>query len=133
MTTTTSFSGGERVLTTLELANGALRLTGGNGDNIIEGGSGRDTMIGGDGADTFVFASAGFSRDRILDFDAGEGDLLDFTGLGIDSLSELQAAATITFNADDVMISFGADRVILKDFAVADLADDIFVQDTMMI
>ena len=58
-------------------------LWGGAGNDTIEGGFGRDVMYGGRGEDTFVWNFAGDSpsfatRDRVLDFQAGE-DILDFS------------------------------------------------------
>jgi serralysin len=53
-------------------------IDGGSGDDWLSGDRGADTITGGTGADTFHgFAGAGL--DRILDFNAAEGDrvLLD--------------------------------------------------------
>lgn len=73
-------------------------LRGGLGDDVVSGGGGtiggvrfyRDILEGGPGADTFVFGSdsafgvviyhsgvSGGERDRIVDFDPGEGDRID--------------------------------------------------------
>jgi hypothetical protein len=58
-------------------------LDGGEGDDVLMGGGGRDELEGGAGADEFEFADArhsvGAARDRIVDFDAGEGDTIDLT------------------------------------------------------
>jgi Ca2+-binding RTX toxin-like protein len=50
-------------------------INGGDGDDILIGGLGNDILTGGDGDDAFVFDSA-LTRnvDRIMDFDASEGD-----------------------------------------------------------
>lgn len=73
---------------------GRDRMLGGTGDDELVGGRGLelDIMTGGTGADVFVFrgkiaflpdyetgVGAG-NRDKITDFDAAEGDKLDFTG-----------------------------------------------------
>lgn len=51
------------------------RVDGGSGDDLIWGDRGADTLSGGVGADTFVvFGEAGV--ERIIDFNAGEGDRL---------------------------------------------------------
>ena len=53
-------------------------LAGGDGNDRLIGGAGSDTLLGGEGADSFVFRSTFESgpqdADRILDFDAAEGD-----------------------------------------------------------
>lgn len=48
-------------------------LKGGPGDDRLDGGEGRDILAGGAGADVFVLRP-GEGADRILDFDAAEGD-----------------------------------------------------------
>jgi len=57
-------------------------FAGGAGNDILSGGKGNDTLKGGGGADTFVFGDAGPDHvDSILDYDAGQGDRIDLTGL----------------------------------------------------
>ena len=64
-------------------------LWGGPGADVLNGGAGNDSLIGGDGADVFWFtlpvAEDGtvlpFGDDVIYDFNAGEGDTLDFSGV----------------------------------------------------
>ncbi|MGX9393321.1 T1SS-143 repeat domain-containing protein [Nitrobacteraceae bacterium UC4446_H13] len=57
-------------------------LNGGAGNDWLSGGLGRDTLTGGTGADTFAFGEHGPSNvDTILDYNAGEGDKIDLTGL----------------------------------------------------
>lgn len=71
--------------------NGRDVINGGAGDDVIDGGAKQDTLIGGDGADRFLFANAtetaaSFRKaDNITDFDAAEGDLIDFSALGATS------------------------------------------------
>lgn len=55
-------------------------LNGDDGNDILYGGDGIDTLTGGDGADTFVFDDLS-SSDRIRDFNAAEGDILDISSL----------------------------------------------------
>jgi hypothetical protein len=59
------------------------RLLGGDGADILVGGPGADVFIGGSGADTFIVSDAGNSawRDRVLDFNASEGDAIDLSGI----------------------------------------------------
>lgn len=60
---------------------GVDTLSGGAGDDTITGGGGWDLLSGGDGADRFVFAAMSDRRDTIADFDVGEGDRLDLSGI----------------------------------------------------
>ena len=63
------------------------RLNGGPGDDVLWGGLGHDHLHGGDGADVFEFSLPvgwegtvpTFGDDVIYDFDASEGDGLDFS------------------------------------------------------
>ena len=72
---------------TLRGGRGQDLLIGGNGDDFLCGDFGTDTLIGGSGADTFVFrpetASSVanlFLADRLVDFNAAEGDKIGLTG-----------------------------------------------------
>lgn len=51
-------------------------LNGGSGDDLLVGGLGSDTLKGGSGADTFRFDAPNEGMDHILDFNAGEGDVI---------------------------------------------------------
>ena len=55
-------------------------IRGGDGDDCIDGGAGRDKLYGGAGADKFVFSEPAVAhhRDKIMDFNAAEGDGLCF-------------------------------------------------------
>lgn len=55
--------------------NGGDSLSGGFGADVLYGGPGYDVLSGGEGGDKFLVSLDG-SVDRILDFNAGEGDLL---------------------------------------------------------
>ena len=57
--------------------HGADRLFGNAGDDTLSGGWGTDRLTGGAGADTFCF-DGDFGDDRVMDFDAAEGDSLMF-------------------------------------------------------
>ena len=74
---------------TLSAGAGHNTLRGGQGDDSIHGGFmddqifgdlGNDTLVGGQGADTFHFGP-GSGHDRILDFNAGEGDRVQLDGV----------------------------------------------------
>jgi peroxidase len=57
-------------------------IWGGAGRDRLDGGAGDDTLAGGRGADTFVVGAPG-GVDTIVDFDAGRGDRLDLSALGL--------------------------------------------------
>jgi Ca2+-binding RTX toxin-like protein len=66
----------------------------GNGADILIGGLGEDVLIGGGGADAFVIRTPDDGIDRILDFNALAGDVID--------LGELLAAA-VTAPPDELV------------------------------
>ncbi len=71
---------------TLNGGGGSDLLEGRAGDDRLDGGDGADRLIGGDGADSFeasVGIRIGFFNviDRIVDFDAAEGDIVHFSRL----------------------------------------------------
>ena len=72
--------------------NGDGRVDGTALDDVIYGSPAQNLLTGGDGADTFVFQSATVfnAADIITDFDATEGDILDFRDVlsGYDSMSD---------------------------------------------
>jgi Ca2+-binding RTX toxin-like protein len=53
--------------------NGDDSISGDGGDDVVSGGVGSNEVSGGGGADRFVFVGG---NDTIVDFDAGEGDVL---------------------------------------------------------
>ena len=71
----------------LEGGDGNDTLTGGGGVDVLTGGTGADSLTGGLGADKFRFISALDSqpnlslRDTITDFNHGDGDKIDFSGI----------------------------------------------------
>ncbi len=72
-------------------------MTGGDAVDILSGGSGKDVLTGGNGGDVFLFATQAESvtsaslADRITDFTAGDGDVIqllsDYFGANPGSLS----------------------------------------------
>jgi Bacterial Ig domain/RTX calcium-binding nonapeptide repeat (4 copies) len=56
-------------------------IDGGSGSDLLFGGPGNDVMTGGAGADRFFLLSLPDRGDRILDFNADEGDVLDLSAL----------------------------------------------------
>ncbi|MCF3642697.1 calcium-binding protein [Rhizobium sp. TRM95111] len=61
-------------------------LSGGKGRDVLIGGLGSDLLNGGKGADNFDFNSVddsvvGSNRDEIVDFNRGQGDVIDLSGI----------------------------------------------------
>lgn len=99
-------------------------LIGGHGDDILlghsdndrlEGGAGFDKLLGGDGEDTFVFERGG-GIDFVYDFEIG-ADIVDFSAMGIDDMTGLEAIAQNTsrgvqfrFGDGDVFRLIGIDQ-----------------------
>ncbi len=118
---------------------GGQQVVGTAGSQVIEGvvaGGGvsttDDALVGGAGADTFRFVP-GFGHDTIYDFADG-ADLLDLSSYaaGIETLAELQNAATITqvaFGAGfNTVIAFNgtSDQITIRNLTVAQLDNGDF-------
>jgi len=92
-------------------------VTGGAGNDWLDGGAGQDTYIGGSGADVFYFAaradSAPSAADTINDFDASQGDKIDFTALG-SSASQM----TVTGSSGNYTVSLDFNNDSTADFVV---------------
>ncbi|HEB96924.1 MAG TPA: tandem-95 repeat protein, partial [Sedimenticola thiotaurini] len=56
-------------------------LDGGAGDDVLIGGDAADVLTGGSGADVFVVQDNGSAVDRITDYNAAEGDVLNLADL----------------------------------------------------
>ncbi len=99
-------------------------MRGGSGDDILSGGTGNDQMTGGIGADEFVFRPLMHS-DIVTDFEDGI-DLLDFSGYGIDDISDL----TIAQSGTSTQITLAAESsalLTLWNTSAADFSNDDFV------
>ena len=73
-------------------------LFGGDGDDFLNGGFGHDQVNGGAGADRFYHLGVeGHGSDWIQDYDAAEGDVLQFGGTA--SAADFQVNVTETANA----------------------------------
>ncbi len=100
-------------------------ISGGAGDDLLRGALGDDTLTGGAGADTFAFVGTtdeGF--DTITDFDAGEGDMLNFIFTdqrAIASYDDFVARAMQT--NDGVVVDFGDGAGFLLAGATLDQLD----------
>jgi Ca2+-binding RTX toxin-like protein len=90
-------------------------LYGGKGNDLVDGGAGADhlngdlgddTYMGGGGADRFIFAATN-DADTVLDFDAGEGDLLVLSALrengAVSSVEDILARAANDAAGDAVL------------------------------
>ena len=84
-------------------------LNGEAGNDTLDGGAGNDDLDGGAGQDTFVFRTGG-GTDTIVDFETGI-DILDLTGLGFTSQSQVDAATVQ--QGSSVHVAFGADTLII--------------------
>ena len=95
-------------------------LAGGLGNDRLIGGAGNDVLAGGAGLDTFVFA-AGFGRDSIADFQAGQ-DMLEIDDAIFATVADLMAHTAndgfgnviITANANDVITVENLTKEILQ-------------------
>jgi Ca2+-binding RTX toxin-like protein len=69
--------------------DGADTIYGDGGADVLYGDGGRDTLFGGAGADRFVFTGLGespaASPDRIADFRADLGDIIDLSAIDANS------------------------------------------------
>lgn len=87
-------------------------IFGGSGNDTIYGGPGDDTLHGGAGADTFVFYR-NQDTNRIMDFDASEGDTLLLARWlwgprgDLDAAEVVSAFASVNRNGDTVL-NFGS-------------------------
>ena len=91
-----------------------------------KGGSLSGTLILGDGGDLIIFEKGG-GKLIVSDFHAGAGsdDVIDVSGLGIHSLTELLGHATQS--GSDTILKFGSkDQIILHDVSVGSLAAEDF-------
>ncbi|QQS12613.1 MAG: S8 family serine peptidase [Rhodospirillales bacterium] len=75
-----NFIQGNDAVNTLSGAAGNDTLQGFGGADRLVGGTGRDVLSGGTGADIFAY-SAGDGNDVIVDFNFGDGDRIDLTGI----------------------------------------------------
>ena len=107
-------------------------MHGGQGDDVLHGGAGNDTLNGGvgndvlwgeGGADTFVFA-AGFGRDVVRDFVAGDHLLF---GPGTFASYDDVRAHMAQVGSDVVITLDAADTVTLTGVSLASLTHDQFV------
>ncbi|MEH2614336.1 Ig-like domain-containing protein [Bradyrhizobium sp. AZCC 1693] len=102
-------------------------LFGNGGNDYLTGNGGNDNLTGGGGADTFAYFLIGGGADYITDFNHGQGDRIDVTGVaGIFSLADIQARATQ--QGSNTLIDFGGGNTItLANITVGSLVASDFV------
>jgi Ca2+-binding RTX toxin-like protein len=90
-----------------------------NGADVLFGDAGAAALAGGLGADIFALV-AGDGADTIVDFAAGQGDLLAMAGFGVTTFAALQSH--MSQQAADVLIDFaGQGSFLLKNTTLADI------------
>jgi hypothetical protein len=89
-------------------------LLGGEGDDWLSGDLGDDVLAGGAGADVFMVLAGG-GVDRVLDFNAAEGDRV--------YIDPKTAYTTLQQGGDTVIDLGGGHRMILADVQLASLGD----------
>lgn len=100
-------------------------LSGGSGDDILRGGIGNDVVAGGAGDDLFIF-KAGHGQDVISDFDQAGDDVLQLSGLGVDSFADVQEIASETASGVTLAFDTGA-SLLLVGTELDDLSASDFV------
>jgi Ca2+-binding RTX toxin-like protein len=108
---------GKQALDSLVGNSGDNIMKGLGGPDIIDGGKGNDRLIGGGGNDTFGFA-AGYARDEIVDFLAGDKVYIHNWG-AIGDFGELKSHSSD--HGADVWITAGHDTLILDHIHKVDL------------
>lgn len=114
-------------------------LYGGDGNDILYGGAGNDTLYGGAGADRFVFTDAATDgHDRIMDFNADEGDRIDldalFDALGASGVTDAQVkvvAADESGRSFTVSLVDGSGAAIESGFSIAVNTTDATTEQTI--
>ncbi|WP_460826446.1 Ig-like domain-containing protein [Massilia terrae] len=88
-------------------------LDGGADGDYLFGGKGNDILIGGTGADKFVFEPQS-GNDRILDFNAAEGDKLYFANIFPTSMTvDAFIAKYVTDTGNDLLITLPGGSIVL--------------------
>lgn len=102
-------------------------LLGRTGNDWISGGLGNDFLRGSEGSDTFAFTDINFGNDRIADFQATgvERDAIEFSKSIFSSWASL--SANLRQVEDDVVITYGANTVLMESVNMKDLTASHFV------
>jgi Ca2+-binding RTX toxin-like protein len=123
-------------------AAGDDMLSGNGGNDTLIGGTGHDVMFGGTGADTFDFNVADFGgaggsaaahSDDIFDFNAGEGDLIDLSGLLDDAMmltgGDANTLLRATMVGSDLLIEVNESAVLNGSVVQADWGSAFTIRD----
>lgn len=116
--------------------DGSNDLAGNAGNNVlrgrgsfddIDGGRGNDRLFGGDGSDTFAFRT-GYGKDVIEDFSQAEDDVIALHDWkAIKNFNDLMNNHARN-HGDDVWITAGSDRLIIRDIHKNQLeASDFYI------
>ena len=97
------------------LREGSETAFGNAGNDVIHALGGDDTLTGGSGADTFVFVSvqSQVNHNTVTDFILDDGDRLDLSGFGIDTVSEAMPLASETDSGTIISLSETASVTLL--------------------
>lgn len=114
-------------------------LRGGDGVDQLRGGNGADLLYGDAGADRFIFSSAAESKgggfDRIMDFNARAGDMIDLSA--IDADTTLAGNQAFNFAGSKTMFSGAGDLFasgnLLGTYVEGDLNGDGFMDFAFLI
>jgi len=122
-----------------------LTLIGTEESDILVGSISSDTMTGNSGADTFVFVANDTGDNVITDFNAEEGDVLDFTDLfSLLSISDESGATLddyLNFSFDGVNTNIGIDlnkdgttdiSIQLLDINLVGASNDVAIIDSLL-
>jgi hypothetical protein len=93
-------------------------ISGGGGDDTLAGGEGDATLNGGTGSDVFF---VGNGRTVIEDFNAAEGDALDFSFTGLGLVGRNAALANAFDNGGETTVDLGNGRALI--FGSLDVAE----------
>jgi len=91
---------------TIDAGAGNDVVYGQEGNDSITGGSGDDILSGGSGADTLIWQVEETGTDNIMDFNTGEGDVLNLSDLlvgedGLDGTGLADAYLKISYDGGD--------------------------------
>ena len=116
----------------LEASGGDSTIDGGPGNDKIVSGVGNDVLTGGADADTFVFRDNAPGHDRITEFNAAEGDRIDFSqNAFVKQMSDIGISDDGNGNA---VLSYGTNSgpssVVLTGIAPAAVSAGWFIFDT---
>ena len=98
-------------------------INGRRGNDVLNGGAGNDELTGGPGSDTFSFFPT-VGSDRVTDFNAGDGDRLQFNDGLFADLNAVRAAATETEDGNLEIAISETETLTVDGASLADLTVD---------